>query len=262
MYNLGAVEVGVAVATVCYPSCNVVKANNQVLTSVDVSNPVTGSTTTAQSRTETGTQTITPHVTGAFGPISFRLQAPQASGTINNNAGGASALDKTGKTQPLSGAGVNNGTSKSVSGSGYMGGVSFNANGLVISADVGSFTDDKVADLGQKKPRQRDLMDARVDVPTGGGQKVMVGYAQLDDNVAISDTTAATWQAHTYTTTETTVRYYIPVGFGNIIPEYRATVLGGGMKDTTAGAKKDSLGKVIQKDANDNIIRVIFRAAF
>jgi hypothetical protein len=233
-YNLGAFQVGLALSSVCRPSCNVAQANSST----------TGTT-------YSGTQSMTPHVAGTFGNISFRAQFPQTQALIANNAA----------TKPLNnGTGGDPGETKTATGSGYQAGVGVDlGGGLAVGFDLSGFTDTKITDLGQAKDRTRSSYQVKVDAPVGPG-KVTVAYFSIDDNNSAGGTdtyggyaAAGTGSSNTYTSTKTTLRYTYPVSFGAIIPEYVAATEGGGVADPN---------KSKDKDLNLSQVRVILRATF
>ncbi len=222
-YNVGAVQVGVAISSQCRPSCGNAGSNNTV------------------KNTEDNTSSIVPHLTGSFGAISIRAQLPQTAGTINNS--GAVTGTPSVNADPIKGAGIDKTSSKAVSGSGYQFGLAWAQGGLKVAVDLSGFTDAKVNEINGStaKDRSRAGTALRVDVPAGPGS-VMLAYFAIDDN---------NFGATTYTSNETTLRYTIPASFINIIPEFR-TVTNGGALAPASGTKL--------KDTTNSEFRLILQA--
>jgi len=208
-YNVGVVQVGVAIASQCRPSCNKVPTNS-----------------TANSGDNA--QSIVPHLTGAVGDISFRAQLPATSGTINN----------TTASPPLTGAGTTAMSTKSVSGSGFQAGVKWNGpGGLGVAADLGSFSEGKVTEIpAELKARQRDTTNLRVDIPAGPGSLMVQYFTGSDNNYGTKQ----------YTTTTTTLRFSLPQSFGWIMPEYRTTTNGGVLAPASGTTAKDATNSEIR----------------
>jgi hypothetical protein len=253
-YNLGVAQVGVAFSSQCRPGCNAVPNNST-------------------SRAVVSGSTVTPHLAGKAGDIAFRAQAPQTSAQFNNTA----------DSSPITGKAANG--TKVVTGSGYAVGVQWAQGGLKVGLDVAGFTESKVSEFkatqgsaptcskepvpvlpdvpgtfpAQCKDRVRSLTSLRLDLPAGPGS-AMLGYASLDDN---------NYGQFTYTTTVATLRYYYPTSFGNVIPEYRASTVGGGQAvaavPVVAGTPNTATGNALNtkaKDTSNSEIRLILQGTF
>lgn len=162
-FNAGVVQVGVGIATECKPSCG------------------PGTPTF-------GAQSIVPHLTGKFGDIGLRVQAPQTSAKV-----------RTG------------GNDESVKGAGYQVGVSWSGmQGVYVGFDYQSFTDtanDKVS-ATSKEDQQRTGMGLRVDFAG-----IQLGYHDLK-------TTNASYVKDNETQgTFMKLSYTLKVGDGIIVPE-------------------------------------------
>jgi hypothetical protein len=200
-FNAGVVQVGLAISSHCKPSCN--------------------------SGAGEATQSLVPHLTGKFGAIGIRANLPSTTGTVNCTAVSTdcTAADKE----------------YDVSGSGFQIGVNWTGMpGLLVAADIQSFTDAKKKSQGQD--RSRAGTGLRVDFAG-----VTFHYFSLADSTFVksSDTTS----------TEMTLRYTIPVGPGSIIPEYRSTTA-----DDKAGLAKDKNGKAVELTNSE--FRLIGRVAY
>lgn len=252
-YNLGMIQVGLAVSSQCKPSCGP-GATNASIASHFLENA----------------QTLVPHLTGSSGPISFRVQLPMAQADYTTCI--STGCDR-------SAAFAAGGSPKTLTGSGLQAGVGFSQSGLYVAADYSTFQDDNSASLyeasgttafGLIKARNRTSESIRVDIPAGPGS-INLGYFTQDDNQPVaavggsptnSGLGGATAQAvpssHTYTNTIMTVRYNIPVSFGTITPEYRAATFGGGQ----VNAQGVWLNGDTNKDLSDSEFRVIFNGVF
>jgi len=223
-YNVGAVQVGLAISSQCKPSCGNAVSNNTI------------------ARSEVNTSSMVPHLTGKFGDIAIRAQLPITAGTIQNS-GAVTTATPPASADPIKGTGIDATSTKSVSGSGFQAGVQWASGGLKVALDVSSFTDTKVAEINGStaKDRSRAGTALRVDVPAGPGS-VIIGYFTQDDN-NFSDTTVSS--------SIMTLRYAIPTGFGSIIPEFRSATTGKAIAATsTTGAA----------DATNSEFRLMFQA--
>jgi len=252
-YNFGVLQLGVAVANACVPSCN----NNQSNGPSYVQSGASSTGTAVKQNTEDNTMTVTPHIDGKVGDISFRGNLPFASGTINNNALDTPIGISTDKKQATA--------TTSVSGSGYQVGVAWNGPaGVRVALDGQGYTDAHVAAAGQKKDRQRSGLDFRFDINAGPGTLNLAYFSYGDtcpggDNVQVGQAAISCTfvSSHTYTSTEGTIRYLIPVSFGFIVPEYRSVVSGGSVAPTTVNSTQSNY-----KDSTSSEFRVIFQGRY
>jgi len=173
-YNIGVVQVGLAIGSQCKPSCGPsAKSENQ--------------------------QSIVPHLTGKFGPIAVRAQLPSTSGVFNctavNTTGCDAADDQIAET-----------------GSGYQLGVQWGIPNISVAVDLSSFTEA----AGDAKPEDRARSGTSLRVDAFG---FMFHYwSAVDKNYSTVESTAQTM----------TLRYYIPVGGAQVIPEYRTDTTNSG----------------------------------
>jgi hypothetical protein len=242
-YNVGVVQIGVALSDQCVPSCNITTINDTSVGGLAIGSGA------GNPRSSVNTMTVVPHLTGKFGDIGVRVQLPQTSGTIQNSSS-TSSNNSTGTPTttvgPLCDAstGVCKADStKAASGSGYQIGVDWASGGIDIGLDVSGFTDAKIAELGQTKDSIKSGVGVRAGVPAGPGS-LTVAYFDWTDNKRSSKT---------FDTTELTLRYGIPVTFGIIAPEFRTVTNGGAIPSATGGTRKD---------ATNSSIRVIFVSNF
>lgn len=228
-YNLGIVQVGVAVASQCNPSCNYATANKPSAGAGANGLPSTAPSETGATINEFGGQTLAPHIAGKVGDISFRAMLPSTAATLNDS--------KSSKTSTLSGGG-------------YQAGVLWSGPaGLAVSADVGSFNDAKSKILVENKSRERDSYNVRVDIPGGPGF-ITLAYFGITDNLSANGTDSpySTGGKNSYATTTATVRYNYVLPFGVVTPEFRSASIGGAVAPKS-GTK--------QKDAADSEFRLI-----
>jgi len=268
-YNVGIVQVGVALSNTCIPSCNGVSANNSLNGNApgNIANggtTVSGGSTNQQPNTEDHTLTVVPHIAGKVGDISFRGQLPQSSGTVNNHLV-PTATKTAGNGTAANPLALGTATeSKTASGSGYQVGVAWaGMPGVRVALDISSFTDTHIADAGQLKDRQRDGLALRVDFPAGPGA-INIGYWQLGDTCPTAQYPSAAiacayLNTKEYTTTNTTVRYMYPVSFGYIVPEYRAVNTGGAIAPAST---VDNSKQQAYKDAAASEYRLILQGRF
>jgi len=164
------------------------------------------------------TQSMVPHLTGKFGDIAIRAQLPQTSGNVNCTAVNAGDCKKAD-------------TVYTVSGSGFQAGVSWTGMpGLSVALDLSSFTDAKTKLQDQDRARAGTGLTANF-------AGITFHYFSLKDSTftkAVGDVGGDT------TTSEMTVRYTLPMGSGQIIPEYRTVTA-----DDKAGAAFDKAGKAV-----------------
>jgi hypothetical protein len=227
---VGVVQVGLAISSQCRPSCGNAGSNNTV------------------AKTEVNTSSMTPHLTGKVGDISFRAQLPSTSGTIQNS--GATTSTTTGTTttvksaDPIQGTGFDSTTTKTVSGSGYQVGAAWAASGLFVALDLAGFNDAKIDGIqaSTAKARDRSSYNVRADIPAGPGA-VSIMYFSIDDN---------NFGSKVLTSTTTTLRYIIPETFGLIIPEFRTVSTPSTIASTTGTAK----------DGTDSEFRLILQGKF
>jgi len=209
-FNAGVVQVGLAIASECRPSCG------GVSTFTAVNGLPYG--------IAAGANTLVPHLTGKFGDIGIRASLPSTSVQVGNTAAGASEEIET------------------LTSTGMQVGVSWSGmQGVYVGFDYQMFTDagnDKVTGnnaAGQLGSTAHTLDEDQIRA--GMGLRVdfsgfQLGYHQLKTtNVAhIKDLeTTATWIK---------LAYFIKVGDGSIVPEYTTLTT---KIDSTPAADPDSI---------------------
>ncbi len=200
-YNAGVVQVGLAIATQCKPSCNTTPSEQA--------------------------QSMVPHLTGKVGDIAFRAQLPQTSGVVNCSGTITKACTAAD-------------TQYSVSGSGLQAGVSWaGMPGLAVALDIAQFTDTMTKDqkaTTTNADRARSSTALRVDY-TG----VTFAYFQFADNNFSKKKSPVTGAGGTGTGTLLTLRYTIAVGPGQIIPEYRSATADAAAGKAAGATKAEAL---------------------
>jgi len=211
-FNAGVVQVGLAIASECRPSCGASGSNLGATAAAGNAITITA-----------GESTIAPHVTGKFGDIGLRFSAPQTSKQVGDNVAGGTDTKESIET---------------LTGSGFQLGVSWSGmQGVYVGFDYQTFTDkgnSKVSacpsvvtatgafttacsgaanTIGTiytlKEDMKRDGMGLRVDF--AGFQ---LGYHSLKTTAPFHIKDAeqtGTWMK---------VAYFIKVGEGSIVPEY------------------------------------------
>jgi hypothetical protein len=183
-FNAGVVQVGLAIASECRPSCGSAAVTH-----------VGGTTAPFVVGVTAGENSIVPHLTGKFGDIGLRASLPQTSKQVGNGA----AAGTSEEIETLTGAGMQVGVSWS------------GMQGVYVGFDYQSFIDkgnDKVAGPGPED-QTRTGMGLRVDF-----EGFQLGYHSL------KTTNNAGVDGAEKTGTWIKVAYFIKVGDGSIVPEY------------------------------------------
>lgn len=229
-FNAGVVQVGLAISSLCKPSC------------VNTGTAVGGVATTQN------TSSMTPHLAGKVGDIAFRAQLPSTSGDQ-----GCTAVNT-----PVSGECKKGTDVLTLKGSGMQAGVAWSGMpGVSVSLDIASFTD--TTGFSGAEDRKRSSTMVRVDF-----SGITFGYFSLTDNnfSKVKATTSASPSSSAPAgkdgqKTEMTLRYTLPMGSGAIIPEYRSNSFS---KEWCASIKKGTANDC-QELANSEI-RLIGRVTY
>ncbi|HUJ73732.1 MAG TPA: hypothetical protein VL359_02695 [bacterium] len=217
-YRFGALQAGLGVSSQCLPSCGSVA----VIVPGAGGPPVAYNTYGSTSLPNENTATLAPHLGGSFGSLSFRVMAPQTSGTVYTAATASTAAQTI-----------------NTSGSGYQAGLRWQAApALALAADAQAFTDDKATGGTHAFTR------------TGTGFKVELGGMEVVAHQLDYDGGSAPTR---FTNTQVRVSYGFAAGVGQVIPE---------VVQYTLGKRKLATNGAPPGDATDSLARLTLRFFF